>query len=318
MLCKICGNVEQNKLHVAREMMFGFKDEFNYVECVQCGCLQLAAIPKDMTKYYPATYYSYATPGNLGSILRRQRASYAQNRLNLLGGVVAYLFGADNALHSIARLKLSKNARILDVGCGSGGLLSNLRRMGYENLTGLDPFLPSDTEARGMRLLKKELIELEGEFDAIMLHHTFEHMEEPAQVLKQLNRLLSSGGTIILRIPLCDSYAWKHYGVNWYQLDAPRHFFLHTIASMAILAKEANLCIARTIYDSTLLQFIGSEQYMRGISQEDQRSYIKNPFRSIFTVNDIRSFHCRALQLNKDNKGDSACFYLRKIHNMEL
>jgi SAM-dependent methyltransferase len=315
MLCRVCGNSDRNRTHVAREMMFGLRDEFSYIECSVCGCLQIAEIPENMATYYPANYYSYAKPGSLSSILRRQRASYTRSRLNLFGAAVAYLYGPDNALESVSRLYLDRDVRILDVGCGSGGLLLNLQAMGFKNLTGIDPFLSSDSETNGVRLLKKELSDLEGEFDLVMLHHTFEHMPEPAPVLKQLNRILSPSGTIILRIPLSGSYAWNHYGVDWFQLDAPRHFFLHTEKSLSILAAEAGLIISETRYDSTLLQFVISEQYTRDIPQVDKRSYTSNPFRSIFSVSDIRRFNRRARELNQTKEGDSACFYLRKIEN---
>lgn len=312
MLCKICGNSENNTTHVAREMMLGLRDEFTYMECAKCACLQLVNPPKEISTYYPSDYYSYANPRSLASILKRLRASYARKGLNPFGALVAYLYGPDDAIRSISRLDLKKDVRLLDVGCGSGGLLSNLKRMGFKNLAGVDPFLPSSTERNGIRLLKKELSELDGEFDVVMLHHAFEHMEDPASVLEHLRRILSPEGIIILRIPLCDSYAWKHYGVNWHQLDAPRHLFLHTNKSMSILAEQAQLVISEIIYDSTLLQFVISEEYLRDIAQADKNSYIKDPFRSIFSLRDIRTFVRQGRQLNRDKNGDSACFYLRK------
>jgi 2-polyprenyl-3-methyl-5-hydroxy-6-metoxy-1,4-benzoquinol methylase len=313
MLCKICGNSEQNTTHVGREMMLGLRDEFIYVECAKCACLQLANPPKEMPKYYPSSYYSYANPRGLASILKRQRASYARNGLNPFGALVAYLYGPDNAIRSVSRLDLKRDVRLLDVGCGSGGLLSNLKRMGFKNLAGVDPFLPSSTERYGVRLLKKELSELDGEFDVVMLHHTFEHMEDPASVLEHLRRILSPEGIIIMRIPLCDSYAWKHYGVNWHQLDAPRHLFLHTYKSMSILTERAQLVISEIVYDSTLLQFVISEEYARNIAQADKKSYVNDPLGSIFSLSDIRAFRRQCRQLNRDKNGDSACFYLRKV-----
>jgi 2-polyprenyl-3-methyl-5-hydroxy-6-metoxy-1,4-benzoquinol methylase len=293
-------------------MMLGLRDEFTYIECGQCGCLQLADPPKEMPKYYPNTYYSYANPRGLASFLKRQRASYARNGLNPFGALVAYLYGPDNAIRSVSRLKLKTDVRLLDVGCGSGGLLFNLKRMGFKNLTGVDPFLPASIERAGFHLLKKELSELDDEFEVVMLHHAFEHMDDPSSVLESLRRILSAEGIIILRIPLCDSYAWKHYGVNWHQLDAPRHFFLHTIKSMSILIERAQLVVSEMVYDSTLLQFVISEEYARNIAQSDKHSYVNDPFRSIFSLPDIRAFRRQCRQLNLDKNGDSACFYLRK------
>jgi 2-polyprenyl-3-methyl-5-hydroxy-6-metoxy-1,4-benzoquinol methylase len=181
------------------------------------------------------------------------------------------------------------------------------------NLTGIDPFLPADMETNGIRLLKGDVFEVEGEFDVVMLHHAFEHMWEPERVLKQVNRILRPDGVVILRTPVSDGDAWKEYGVNWHQLDAPRHLIVHTVKSMTILAEAAGLTLSEIVYDSTLLQFIVSEEYLKGISQADSRSYTHNPFRSIFSLREIRSFRERARQLNETKRGDSACFYLRKV-----
>ena len=58
--CRICGNKEGNVLYLAREMMFGLREEFTYFECAQCGCLQIAEFPADMSAYYPDDYYSFS------------------------------------------------------------------------------------------------------------------------------------------------------------------------------------------------------------------------------------------------------------------
>lgn len=312
MQCKICGNSESNKTHAAREMMLGLRDEFTYSECSRCGCLQLVDVPADMGRYYPKDYYSYANKRSLGSFLRNQRAAYVRNGMNPIGALMAYLYGPDAAFNSITRLNLSKNSSVLDIGCGSGGLLLSLKRAGFSKLTGADPFLPNDIETNGVRLFRKPLNEVEGEFDVVMLQHAFEHVAEPQLVLKQLNKILKPNGVVILRMPVGDTYAWKHYGVNWHQLDAPRHLFIHTSKSMAIVAGGAGLSISEVVYDSNLMQFIVSEQYARNISQADKRSYTSNPFRSIFSLREIKMFRQRARQLNEQNDGDSACFYLRR------
>lgn len=313
MTCKICGNSDPGKTHVAREMMLGLRDEFTYFECASCGCLQLIDVPPDMHRYYPDNYYSYAKGHSLRAFIRGQRAAYARNGLNPIGALMAYLYGPDRALESIARLTLAKDVSILDVGCGSGGLLQNLKRAGFSNLTGTDPFLPADIETNGIRVLKGEVFEVDGQFDVVMLHHAFEHMSEPARVLKQVSRILRPDGVAILRTPVSDGDAWRDFGVNWHQLDAPRHLMVHTVKSMTILAEAAGLTISEIVYDSTLLQFIVSEEYLQGISQTDQKSFTHNPFRSIFSLTQIRSFRERARRLNETKRGDSACFYLRKV-----
>jgi len=44
---------------------FGLRDEFRYLECGACRCVQLVDVPADLSKYYPPNYYSFASSGRL-------------------------------------------------------------------------------------------------------------------------------------------------------------------------------------------------------------------------------------------------------------
>ena len=57
--CKICSNSCNNLNYLVKERMFGYGDQFSYVECGQCGCVQIKEIPKNISKYYPSHYYSF-------------------------------------------------------------------------------------------------------------------------------------------------------------------------------------------------------------------------------------------------------------------
>lgn len=59
MKCRICGNNKNNKIYQVKEMMFGFRDKFDYFQCATCNCLQISEIPCEISKYYPDNYYSF-------------------------------------------------------------------------------------------------------------------------------------------------------------------------------------------------------------------------------------------------------------------
>jgi len=204
------------------------------------------------------------------------------------------------------------------VGCGSGDLLFSLHEMGFKNLLGVDPFIANDIEYAGsVKVLKNELQNIEGEWDLIMFHHSFEHIPDPAKTLRTVFELLKHNGQCLIRIPTVTSYAWKYYGVKWVQLDAPRHFYLHSIESMKALADKAGLEMQAVIYDSSSFQFWGSEQYKKDIPLRDERSYELNPRHSIFSRREISSYAKQAEELNKTSQGDQAIFYLRKPEKPE-
>src|SRR5258707_9885612 len=130
--CKICGNTENNRTYVGKEMMFGLKDEFNYLECGNCHCLQLTDIPGDLAKYYPQDYYSYFSKGEEHYI--RQSFSKTLKR-NLKKGLLDHYLRGKAPIGKMLAPKLSSyypwikigmltnNSNILDVGCGARELL---------------------------------------------------------------------------------------------------------------------------------------------------------------------------------------------------
>ena len=115
----------------------------------------------------------------------------------------------------------------------------------------------------------------------------------------------------MVRTPIADSWAWRFYGVDWVQLDAPRHLFIHTRRSMHMLAARAGLAVSRVFLDSQALQFWGSEQYRRDVPLRDPRSYAEDQKTNLFSPSQIKDFERRAKRLNRQGLGDSAGFVLR-------
>ena len=310
--CSICGHSEGNRTHSAREMMFGFRDRFTYLECAGCGCLQLQDPPADLSRYYPAGYYSFSRHGRAKTFLRHQWSAQALRGRNPFGAIIQVLHGPNTAMQAVRRLNPPRGASILDVGCGSGQLILDLFHLGYTGVTGLDPYLERDlVHDNGVTVLKRRLDDMEGRFDVIMLHHSFEHMPEPLEVMKNLSRLLHPKGCVILRIPVCSSHAWRHYGVDWMHLDAPRHLYLHSSRSIELLAAAAGLAVEDVVHEGNASQFLGSEQYRRDIPLMDRRSFSASPAWRLWRWFEVRRLEARAEELNRRGEGDLVSFELR-------
>src|SRR5437016_13963293 len=117
--------------------------------------------------------------------------------------------------------------------------------------------------------------------------------------LRQVSLLLRDGGWCLIRTPTVSSYVWEHYRVDWVQAHAPRHLFLHTKKSITLLAQRAGLRVEKIVYDSTGVQFWGSEQYRADIPLMSPQSYQVNPRQSRFASKQIREFEKRAEELNR-------------------
>jgi predicted SAM-dependent methyltransferase len=204
------------------------------------------------------------------------------------------------------------NDTILDVGCGDGSLLMNLFKIGFTNLTGIDPFINKEKNYGRVNILKKNIFEIDEKYDFIMLHHAFEHMDEPLKVLLRLKELLNSKKYILIRIPLMNMYGWKTYNTDWVGLDAPRHIIIHTLKSMDILAKQAGLKIKKVVFDSVPYHIWASEQYRKDIPLMAANSHMVSPNRSFFSEADIKEFKVITDKSNEEMQGDQAAFYLYK------
>ena len=66
-------------------------------------------------------------------------------------------------------------------------------------------------------------------------------MDNQLENIKCFKNLVKPEGIIVIRIPIKTKPVWEKYGVNWFQIDAPRHFFLHTIESFKTLCDKAGL-----------------------------------------------------------------------------
>lgn len=294
--------------------MFGWKDEFQYFQCANCGCLQIASPPADLGRFYPENYSGYQgrplPQRGLRSRIASVRDLWAATGRGFLGALINKVTPARSDTLSLANVPAKKSMRILDVGCGSGSLLSILHRAGFKHLVGIDPLFPADAEIlEGLNVRRLELDSVSESFDLIMLHHVFEHLPDGLKSLRLCRERLLPRGKILLRFPVADSDAWERYRENWVQLDCPRHLFLHTRHSFETLASAAGLTVKKWLCDSSAFQFWGSELFLRGLPLHTTDGASVLPER-YFSAAEMKSFDAAAKLANLRGRGDQAVVVL--------
>lgn len=310
--CRICRDAGPHREWTVREMFLGTRDEFPYFECAKCGCLQICSVPENLAAYYPREYYSPLHLSPDRRIKESVRRPFRTRRFeSLLRGKtgLASIFPEtvipEHLIATMRRFGITRESSVLDVGCGPGKFLRYLRSVGFRRLTGIDPFLAEDATLFGcVRLLRKTLEDVEGEFDLILSTHSLEHMPDQDGAVSAISRHLSPSGVAVVRTPTVSSVAWETYRSDWVQLDAPRHLCLHSRASFRMLVERHGLLLADLRDDSTEFQFWGSEQYRRGVPLSAPGSYLNDRRTSLFAPGEMDAYRERAETLNREGRGD--------------
>lgn len=124
-------------------------------------------------------------------------------------------------------LNLDKNALILDLGCGPGYFLDEMKSRGYTNLVGVT-LSPGDVkicEDKGHKIKKYDLSfipQKDGYYDEsvdfIFLRHALEHSPYPIFSLMEYNRILKQGGKIYIEVPAPDCDRKHEFNLNHYSI----------------------------------------------------------------------------------------------------
>jgi len=129
--------------------------------------------------------------------------------------------------------------QVLEIGCGTGALLLDLKHMGFD-VTGLDT---SEQASRiSKELLKGHEIPVttspradwKGRFDIILACEVLEHIEDDAAALEEWLQWLKPHGTLIITVP-AHQYLWNENDV-W-----AGHFRRYDAASLTDALEKANL-----------------------------------------------------------------------------
>jgi 2-polyprenyl-3-methyl-5-hydroxy-6-metoxy-1,4-benzoquinol methylase len=232
--CPGCGEPLRGRVLLSsHDRLMGGPGDFAVLACGACGLAstQPRLRPEQFADYYPQVYYPE----------RAERLSFAE-RLRLEWIV---------RLGPYRRLGRARPGRMLDVGCGSGALLSTFAGHGW-SVAGVEPSVEAAARAAaaGIEMHNGTLDDAPWQgptFDAIVFNHSLEHIPDPVASLRQAAALLRDGGTLAVAVPNFDCWQRRLFGARWFQLDLPRHLQHMQTRTLADLFERAGLRpVART------------------------------------------------------------------------
>lgn len=230
--CAICGSENSEPFCSAESPDGNFTVIFNLVKCADCGLVYLNPRPdiKEMSRFYPEEYYKKPSPAGKG----------------IPNAIIAFFI----YLRKKRVCKYKTSGKILDLGCGSGGFLVSMQDRNWETFG-------VETSESGLRLCLEKKLNVRGDmnfpdgyFDVVTLWHSMEHMENPVSALRDIRRVLSGDGILLVSVPNIESMEYRLFKRFWFHLDLPRHVCHFSPATLENLLKKTGFKILKTSHYS--------------------------------------------------------------------
>lgn len=243
--CRLCQSTHVKKILESgdvhgRHIRYD-KKKFGILLCEECGVIFVADIKTDdsyYSQYYPQGYYENRQGDKTfcAAALRRLEKFSVITKVRQ---ILSCLF----ACCASAKIK------ILDIGCGEGRFLECLDDARFEKY-GLE------TNSEGAEACRRKKIDIfngglsaanfaDGFFDVITLWHVVEHLDDPAETLTDIRRILKADGIFVLSTPNTGSLGFRWGKGLWFHLDTPRHLVLFNRDNLVIFLRKLGFRVVR-------------------------------------------------------------------------
>jgi len=265
--CYLCNRQGKVVYASVRDRLYEVPGEWNVRRCRSPVCRLYWLDPLPLDSEHGKLYGRYFTHGDdapkrsaqlprdlarpLGQAILAARYGYSSDQVS--SGL--YALGKLAGLSPRSRDRVGRHVlwtrgewrgRVLDVGCGSGDLLSKLNALGWE-CVGQEPDEFGRRTASDQHNLRvyaegaEYIAEREAPFDVITMSHVIEHLSDPVAAVRRWSKLLRPDGRMLIVTPNVDSLASRWYRDSWLHLEPPRHFFLFSERTLRQCVENAGL-----------------------------------------------------------------------------
>ena len=252
-LCIICGErifIDAHPL-ILNDRRKGVLGNWPLVKCNHCGVIFMTPMPTDDQL---ATYYAAYSQNDKVDLTRGVGAQYPKLRK------LFHWFSGDVDPRDF--IKVPKNTRVLDYGCGHANYLCDFHDRGV-SISGAEITGHLVNTCRSNNLDVRKVDDFshipfgDSEFDIVYLMQVFEHLRDPHRFMKELFRILKNEGILYLAVPNADSIWRKVFARNWVSgWFAPFHLFHYNRDVLKKLAGQHGFDVVDSWSSTPVMWFI--------------------------------------------------------------
>jgi SAM-dependent methyltransferase len=247
--CRACRNKEFSEEIVCKDFYSGnLGQQHVYAVCAYCNSLSISKFFDAGEEIYNEGYYSL----DISGLKHGLKDFFYKILFNVSYHVGIHFLAAREYLlyREFRKLRVAKGAAIVDIGCGGGKFLKRLQFLGYENVSGIDPFFKeSDGNDQSLNIRKKSIHNLDGFYDVIVAHHVIEHVNSPISFMADVARLLSESGKALVCFPTYGGVT-KVFKEHSYIVQAPQHACLISASGFLKICQDSGLKVCTAVRSS--------------------------------------------------------------------
>ena len=279
--------------------------KWTYWDCTECKTIYLDPRPtEDTINMAYARYYTHGCDNNFTFLMEalkniiKNECFYQwvgvdlKPRLHLPAIAVPLLQYMHNYISipfEYRELNEMPKGYLLDIGCGSGKLLSLARQLGWKTLgIEIDPKASEASRSKGLNIIQGSFNIIDNykdTFDCIICSHVMEHVHYPNELLMKIKKALKPGGKLLLSSPNSTSKYRYHFSENWRGLEVPRHLSIPSalnlkdkLQNIGFVVEIKNIDECDTIAESLQIQ------------RRSKRLKLKDKTNAILLRNKLHSF----------------------------
>lgn len=285
--CPICGKNKGEILYnisMKLPKTYIIQGEYDIVACEECGFIY-ADVKCKQEKYNE--YYKNCNM--YSNIFEVKKEVYNNIRDYKVEFIVKYI---------------NKNDKILDMGCGSGDLLKELKKKGFNNLYAIDPSEKSiqslameGISGRVGNIFDEIPLELQNKFDVVCCTGVMEHLYDVGQAVSNLMKYMNhKKGKLFVEVPAVEGFEkyvaeipnyFNHEHINYFSIRSLDNLFaLNKLVKMndiedcyfvynvendikeMVIRGLYGFCEENSNYEKDILSIESVKRYFKKINQE--------------------------------------------------
>ncbi len=255
--CPKCGSTDSTVVLKGKDYLHARPGLFSVAQCGGCSFWFQNPRPQDLTTLYPGDY--------------RPHQSADENRIVISRGMVRFLRRYRGYGHLSDQMGIAHGWRqspifdfwrayaasvdlvpsfvpagsLLEIGCGNGFKLDLLRRLGWPDLHGIEMVPKAAVKARTLGFdvecgAVEDVIDRypDNSLDVVLASMVLEHLSNPFDVVRRINRKLKTGGQFLFSTVVRHSLDDRLYGAYWTGYDFPRHLVYFEKKDLSVLLNK--------------------------------------------------------------------------------